>query len=240
MSDYGRYGSDSYETRSRERSGRSRGGDSIFGSDRSRGDSDYGRSYRDNQPGGWIGSGATSDYDRIERENRERGSERGGSGLRSREHDRGSYGWRSEGGRDRGRSSGGDGQGRSRGYGRDDYNDDLPHDETSRLIASNKVEGTPVYSREGDRLGTIYNFMVDKLSGKVEYAVMSFGGFLGLGQRYYPLPWRMLDYDEREGGYVVEMSERDLEEAPSFGRHDEPRFNNRYSRHVHSWYGLQY
>lgn len=232
MSDYGRYGGDAYQTRNRERSGRGRDSDSIFGSDRDRG-GDYDRSYRDNQPGGWIGSGATSDYDRIERDNRNRGSARGNFRSRDRDRDRGSYGWRSE-------RDGSDRYGRERGYGRDDYNDDLPHDETSRLIASNKVEGTPVYSREGDRLGTIYNFMVDKFSGKVEYAVMTFGGFLGIGQRYYPLPWRMLDYDEREGGYVVEMSERDLEEAPSFGRNDEPRFNRDYSRHVHSWYGLQY
>ena len=54
-------------------------------------------------------------------------------------------------------------------------------DETGRLIASNKVEGTAVFNRQGERLGSVYNFMVDKRSGQVEYAVMSFGGFLGMG-----------------------------------------------------------
>ena len=72
-------------------------------------------------------------------------------------------------------------------------------DETDRLIASNKVEGTAVYNRQGDSLGSIYNFMVDKRSGQVEYAVMSFGGFFGIGENYYPLPWKALTYDPSHG-----------------------------------------
>jgi hypothetical protein len=125
-------------------------------------------------------------------------------------------------------------------YGYDDYHRGLPIDETGRLIASNKVEGTPVYGRRGERLGSIYNFMVDKRSGQVEYAVMAYGGFLGLGQRYFPLPWRILDYDTGEGGYRIDMSDRDLERAPSFSRHDEPSFSREYGRRVNDWYGLQY
>lgn len=124
-------------------------------------------------------------------------------------------------------------------YGNDD-NRRLPIDETEQLIASNKVEGTPVYGREGERLGTIYNFMVDKYSGRVTYAVMSYGGFLGVGQRYYPVPWQILNYDTREGGYRIDMDYRDLERAPSFGREDEPRFNRDYGRKVHNYYGLDY
>lgn len=124
-------------------------------------------------------------------------------------------------------------------FGYDDYHEGLPINETSRLIASNKVEGTPVYGRGGDRLGTIYNFMVDKYSGQVEYAVMRYGGFLGIGQRYYPLPWRILSYDTREGGYRIEMSHRDLERAPSFGREDEPKFSRDYGRRVNDWYGVR-
>ena len=68
-------------------------------------------------------------------------------------------------------------------------------DETDRLIASNKVEGTAVYNRTGKHLGEVYNFMVDKYSGQVAYAVMSFGGFLGIGEKYHPLPWKVLTYD---------------------------------------------
>ncbi|MDB5667418.1 MAG: photosystem reaction center subunit [Alphaproteobacteria bacterium] len=125
-------------------------------------------------------------------------------------------------------------------YGRDDRSQGLPIDETDRLIASNKVEGTAVYGLDGDRLGSVYNFMVDKYSGKVEYAVMSYGGFLRMGARYFPLPWKLLKYDTRIGGYRVEMTHRDLERAPSFDRGSEPRFDTAYGERVHGWYGLSY
>src|SRR5687767_10697004 len=72
-------------------------------------------------------------------------------------------------------------------------------DETDRLISSDKVDGTDVYSRSGDHLGTVHDVMIDKRSGHVEYAIMSFGGFLGIGESYHPLPWRMLTYDTTKG-----------------------------------------
>jgi sporulation protein YlmC with PRC-barrel domain len=75
--------------------------------------------------------------------------------------------------------------------------------ETSLLIASSKVEGTAVYNSRGNSLGSIYDVMIDKRSGKVSYAVMSFGGFFGIGQHYHALPWESLQYDWHEGGYVV-------------------------------------
>ena len=65
---------------------------------------------------------------------------------------------------------------------------EIATDETESLIASNKVEGTAVYDEDGEKLGSIYNFMVDKVSGQVEYAVLQFGGVFGLGSDYYPLP----------------------------------------------------
>jgi hypothetical protein len=144
--------------------------------------------------------------------------------------------WRDRGGSDR------YARGRHEGeyYGRDDRRDGLPIDETSRLIASNKVEGTAVYGSDNARLGSIYNFMVNKYSGRVEYAVMTYGGFLGMGQRYYPLPWQILTYDTRLGGYRVGMAERDLEDAPSFDRQSEPRFDRQYGEQVYGWYGLDY
>jgi sporulation protein YlmC with PRC-barrel domain len=103
---------------------------------------------------------------------------------------------------------------RERGYGPDDFTNDIPTDETERLIASNKVEGTPVYDRNGDRLGSIYNFMVDKFRGKVTYAVLRHSkGFLGLDERYYPIDWDQLTYDTRLGGYHVNLTEYDLERS---------------------------
>lgn len=165
---------------------------------------------------GWGGlAGEDVGRDRMRDRDRHRGGRMGGG---------------AKGGRDMERD-------RSRGYGADDHRDGLPIEETSRLIASNKVEGTAVYGRDGHRLGSIYNFMVDKLSGKVEYAVMRYGGMLGMGQRYYPLPWEILTYDTREGGYRIQMTERDLQDAPSFDRDTEPQFNRAYDEHVSDWYG---
>jgi sporulation protein YlmC with PRC-barrel domain len=69
--------------------------------------------------------------------------------------------------------------------------------ETHSVIASDKVEGTPVYRSNGEQVGKIQRLMIDKLSGKVAYALMSFGGFLGMGEDYTPLPWSVLTYNER-------------------------------------------
>ncbi|MEW4448828.1 PRC-barrel domain-containing protein [Qipengyuania sp. JC766] len=109
--------------------------------------------------------------------------------------------------------------------------------ETGGLIASDRVEGTAVYDRNGNRLGSIENFMVGKRSGRVEYAVLSFGGFLGMGERHYPLPWDELDYDEDENGYVVNITERDLEDAPSHRAGDQIDYGRGYGADVRHYYG---
>jgi hypothetical protein len=112
-------------------------------------------------------------------------------------------------------------------------------DETDRLIASNKVEGTAVYDRQGERLGEVYNFMVDKYSGQVAYAVMSFGGFLGIGESYHPLPWRVLNYDTSMAGYIVDLDKDRLRGAPSFSRNETPDWSNReWGTRVHDYYGV--
>ncbi len=78
------------------------------------------------------------------------------------------------------------------------------------LIAAEKVNGTDVYNMNGDKLGNVDDIMTDKVSGKAIYAVMSFGGFLGIGERQHPLPWSALTYDESKGGYVVNLDKRQL------------------------------
>lgn len=110
-------------------------------------------------------------------------------------------------------------------------------DETDRLIASNKVEDTAVYNRQGEKLGSVYNFMVNKRSGQVEYAVMSFGGFLGIGTEFHPLPWDQLTYDTDEGGYVVDLDRAKLEGAPRYGADNEPVFDRAYGQQVYGYYG---
>ncbi|WP_288484406.1 PRC-barrel domain-containing protein [uncultured Novosphingobium sp.] len=111
--------------------------------------------------------------------------------------------------------------------------------ETDRLISSDKVEGTRVYNPRGDRLGSIRNFMVNKRSGQVEYAVMEFGGILGIGNEYYPLPWDLLSYDAKQGGYVVDLEKDKLEGAPRYNDGD-PTWDEIYARQVYGHYGMTY
>ena len=111
-------------------------------------------------------------------------------------------------------------------------------DETDRLIASDKVEGTAVYNRQGERLGSVYNFMVDKRSGQLEYAVLSFGGFLGIGDSYHPLPWKALTYDTSQGGYVVDLDKDRLQGAPSYSGSEAPDWSDpSYGRRIDDFYG---
>lgn len=84
------------------------------------------------------------------------------------------------------------------------------------LITSDRVNGTPVFNLGGDRIGHIDTLSIDKTSGQVIYALLSFGGFLGIGERFHPLPWKVLDYDPVRGGYVVPLEKPQLEAAPTF------------------------
>jgi hypothetical protein len=111
--------------------------------------------------------------------------------------------------------------------------------ETSSLIASDKVEGTPVYRSNGDRVGTIERVMIDKLSGKVAYAVMSFGGFMGIGEDCYPLPWSLLTYNPRLDGYEVNITEQQLKGAPKFSQHESWDWTSRErGRALHDYYNV--
>ncbi len=87
----------------------------------------------------------------------------------------------------------------------------IPYDETPDLIASSKVEGTPVYGRDDRRLGTVKALMIDKVRGQVRYAVLSHAtGFLGLDEEVVPVRWEELRYDERRGGYRVDFTSDDV------------------------------
>jgi sporulation protein YlmC with PRC-barrel domain len=94
--------------------------------------------------------------------------------------------------------------------------------ETVSQIAASKVNGTSVYNPQGESLGTIHDVMLDKRSGQVNYAVLSFGGFLGLGEKYHPVPWKKLTYDERYGGYVIDLDKRQLDGAPAYAISETP------------------
>jgi PRC-barrel domain len=88
--------------------------------------------------------------------------------------------------------------------------------EHGNLIGSDKVEGTAVYGADDNKIGSIERVMIDKVSGRVSYAVLGFGGFLGLGNDHYPLPWQSLKYDTRLGGYVTGVTGSQLRGGPKF------------------------
>jgi PRC-barrel domain len=90
--------------------------------------------------------------------------------------------------------------------------------ETDTLIGSDKVEGTAVYGSDQSKIGSIERLMINKTSGKIDYAVLSFGGFLGLGSDQYPLPWHALKYDSNLGGYLANVTEEQLRGAPRYTR----------------------
>ncbi|MFC3674203.1 PRC-barrel domain-containing protein [Ferrovibrio xuzhouensis] len=108
-----------------------------------------------------------------------------------------------------------------------------------RLISADKVKGTEVYNASGDKLGSINGVMIDKQSGKVAYADMSFGGFLGIGDRHHPLPWGMLHYSAKRGGYVVDLDPKLLKGAPNYAPEDKLDWaDETWGRRVHDYYGV--
>jgi sporulation protein YlmC with PRC-barrel domain len=109
---------------------------------------------------------------------------------------------------------------------------------TQSVISSDKVEGTAVYNNAGDKLGSIDDLMIDKRSGLVRYAVLEFGGFLGIGTDRYPLPWNMLKYDTVKDGYVVPLEKTQLEKAPKYAENDVPAYTDTYGRKVYDYYGV--
>jgi hypothetical protein len=105
----------------------------------------------------------------------------------------------------------------------------LKTEETHALISSEKVDGTNVYSRDGDKLGSIHHFMVGKRDGKVRYAVLSFGGLFE-GDRYYPIQWDALTYSTELDGYEIALDKEQLKKSPSYERGNEPIFDEEYDR----------
>lgn len=113
--------------------------------------------------------------------------------------------------------------------------------ETGSLIGSDKVEGTAVYGADDQHIGSIERLMIDKVGGKISYAVLSFGGFLGIGDDHYPLPWQSLKYDTGLGGYRTNVTKQQLEGAPKYA--DENGWDwqdTTRTRSVNDYYGVPF
>mgnify|MGYP003678886901 CR=1 FL=1 len=115
-------------------------------------------------------------------------------------------------------------------------NTESPH---GPMISSGDVEGTDVYSTASrEKIGDIRRLMIDKRSGRIGYAVMSFGGFLGIGEKEYPVPWQALKYDGDLEGYVTGITESQLENAP--GESDQAWKDRDWETQLHDNYAAPY
>ncbi len=113
--------------------------------------------------------------------------------------------------------------------------------ETDGLIGSDKVEGTRVFDKNGDMIGSVERVMLGKRSGKVAYAVLNFGRLSGRGDDHYPLPWCTLNYDEELGGYRTDISKSQLDGAPKYATGADWDWEDReLEQTINSYYALPY
>src|SRR4029434_4757732 len=112
--------------------------------------------------------------------------------------------------------------------------------ETAGLIGSDKVEGTAVYDAKGEKIGSIERGMIEKRSGPVAHARLRFGGFLGIGSDYYPIPWESLKYDTSLGGYRTNITEEQLKGAPKFSGTSWDWEDRERGRQVYDYYGASW
>jgi len=114
---------------------------------------------------------------------------------------------------------------------------DAAQRQSHSLIASDRVEGTPVRRSDGSKVGTIERLMIDKLSGNVAYAVLSFGGFLGMGQKHAPIPWTRLSYDQTLGAYRLDVTDDELVRAPAVAAGEDFDWGDRGREiEIHNYY----
>ncbi len=110
-------------------------------------------------------------------------------------------------------------------------------DATQLLIPSNKTDAMQVKSRDGDKIGSVFAFMVNKRTGQAVYAVLTIGGFLGMGRAYYPLPFSLLAFDAAQDSYTVTIDRRVLEGGPSWAA-NAPIFDQAYADRVAKYYDV--
>ena len=119
-----------------------------------------------------------------------------------------------------------------------DVGPDAVDDSAHILVSSRRVEGTPVFGGDGKRVGSIHSVMINKATGQVAYAVLSFGGLLGIGSHVYPVPWEMLTYSSQRRGYQIDLTREAIEAAPALRLDDGDRPTSRpYEEPLFEYYG---
>lgn len=113
------------------------------------------------------------------------------------------------------------------------------HENESNVIGSDRVEGTAIFGSDGDKIGSVEKLLIEKESGRVTDAVISVGGFLGIGEERHSLPWSKLTYNKDVGGYRLNVTEEQLKDAPHFGKTDEERpYNREYQNDVYDYWAV--
>lgn len=111
---------------------------------------------------------------------------------------------------------------------------------SSAIISAKKVQGSEVVSPAGDALGHVEDLMIDKVTGRIVYAVLTYGGLLGLGEKHFALPWEALDYSVDRAAYVLDVDPDLLERAPGFRRDQAPDMSDRrWGEQIHQYYGFE-
>lgn len=100
----------------------------------------------------------------------------------------------------------------------------------TKAILASKVQGTNIYNTNGDKIGQVEDIVLDKESDRILFAALGFGGVLGMGEKYYPVPWSILDYSPDKGGYVIPLSQDVLKKAPAYRLEDLTRDDGQLSQ----------
>ncbi len=109
------------------------------------------------------------------------------------------------------------------------------------LIESDRVEGSAVYDPSGKFIGRVTRLLIDKMGGRIAYAVVTFDGFVGLGEAQHTVPWSKLTYDMGMGGYRTDITEEQLRSAPVFYRAEDYNWSDRdQERELHDYWGAPY
>jgi hypothetical protein len=120
----------------------------------------------------------------------------------------------------------------------DQYDDPTRHGPGPTLLGANTLIGNDVYNQSGEELGDIKEIMLDTHNGRVSYAVLSFGGFLGLGGKLFAVPWKALKLDSANKCFVLNVAKDRLKDAPGFDKDAWPNMADQtWADDIHAYYG---
>jgi sporulation protein YlmC with PRC-barrel domain len=108
----------------------------------------------------------------------------------------------------------------------------------SGLLSATTIIGDTVRNKSGDNLGKIEDLMLDLEYGNIAYAVLSFGGFMGMGNKLFAIPWKALTLDAEEKEFVLNVAKESLEDAPGFDKDQWPEMSHEWGAQVHDYYGV--